>query len=185
MNHAAKSFFQNWIQIYKIKLELWLIFKGHRDLLQLEEKGSGIFPGCINISKSSKLFVHFHGHVEGNCLSTTSFCPWWLMVGFDVCVRIFSNRIDFLLRIHVGDWLLSVMVTDEVLCCVMRCGYHRMSLRIFRSVNPVGGGTRWLLASAAPRSPRLSFECFIKFCQGPCCVMSKRLQLLRWIIEWI
>ena len=41
-----------------------------------------------------------------------------------------------------------------------------MILRIFRSVNPVGGGTRRLLASAAPRSPRLSFECFIKFCQG-------------------
>ena len=41
-----------------------------------------------------------------------------------------------------------VMVTDEVLWCVMRCGYHQMILRIFRSVNTAGGGTRWLLAPA-------------------------------------
>ena len=148
MNHAAKSFFQNWIQIFEIILELWFIFKGHRDLLQLEEKGSRVFPGCINISKSSSILCPF---------------PWQLFehttfVG--LCQNI-QNQ-NWLLAPDPCWWRWVVCNGDGWgVACVMRCGYHQMILRIFRSVNPVGGGTSCFLPR--PSSLPVSFECFIKF----------------------
>ena len=150
MNHAAKSFFQNWIQIFEIILELWFIFKGHRDLLQLEEKGSRVFPGCINISKSSSILYPFPWQLFEHTTTT--------LVG--LCQNI-QNQ-NWLLAPDSCWWRWVVCNGDGWgVACVMRCGYHQMILRIFRSVNPVGGGTSCFLPR--PSSLPVSFECFIKF----------------------